>query len=92
MTFIRTSIADCLNFVDVIIVNDVIECGVELVEEVHDLVGGAGTRQLCKANDITAAEEKHSHPSLTWTLWPRSEQQKSCIGDKMINLPYTTHT
>lgn len=54
---ILTSIAYCLDFVDIIIVNDVIKCGVELVEEVHDLVRCAGTRQLSKADDITVTEE-----------------------------------
>lgn len=48
-----TSVTYCLHFVDVIVVNNVIEGGVELVKEVHDLVGSAGTRQLGKADNIT---------------------------------------
>lgn len=55
MQLILTSITNCLNFVDIIVVNDVIECGVELVEEVHHLVRGAGTRQLREAHDVTVA-------------------------------------
>lgn len=54
---ILTCIAYCLHFVDIIVVNNVIKCGVELVEEVDHLVGSAGTRQQSKANDITVAEE-----------------------------------
>lgn len=53
MWFILTSITYRLHFVHIIIVNYVIKCGVELVEEVHDLVGSAGTRQLSKAHNIT---------------------------------------
>lgn len=52
---ILTSVTDGLNFVHVIVVNDVIECGVELVEEVHHLVRGAGTRQLREAHDVAVA-------------------------------------
>lgn len=37
-----TSISNSFHFVHVIAVNDVIKSGVELVEEVHYLVGGAG--------------------------------------------------
>lgn len=52
MQLILTSVTDGLHFVDVIVVNDVIECGVELVEEVHHLVRGAGTRELREAHDV----------------------------------------
>lgn len=55
---ILTGVTNRLHFVDVIIVNDVIECGVELVEEVHHLVRGAGTRQLSEAHDITAISRR----------------------------------
>lgn len=50
---ILTSVTDGLYFVDIIVVNNVIECGVELVEEVHHLVRGAGTRQLREAYNVT---------------------------------------
>lgn len=53
-----TSIADCLHFVDVIVVNDVIKCGVELVEEVYNLVRSTGTRDLSEANNVTVPEEQ----------------------------------
>lgn len=53
-----TSIAYCLHFVDVIVVNDVIKRGVELVEEVYNLVRSAGTGELGEANDVTAPEEQ----------------------------------
>lgn len=56
--FILTSITYCLHFVDVIVVNDVIECGVELVEEVYNLVRSTGTRQLSEANNVTVPEEQ----------------------------------
>lgn len=52
-----TSIAYCLHFVDVVIVDNVIKGGVELVEEVHDLVGSAGTRQLSEADNIAVTGE-----------------------------------
>lgn len=53
-----TSISYCLHFVDVIVVNDVIKCGVELVEEVYNLVRSTGTRELSEANDVTVPEEQ----------------------------------
>ena len=57
---ILTSIAYRLHFVHVIIVDNVIEGGVELVEEVHDLVGSAGTRQLSEADNIAVTGELYS--------------------------------
>lgn len=57
LSSLLTSIAYCLHFVDVVIVNNVIEGGVELVEEVHNLVGSAGARQLSKADNITVTGE-----------------------------------
>lgn len=53
-----TSIAYCLHLVDVVVVNDVVKSGVELVEEVYDLVRGAGARQLSEANDVAATQEQ----------------------------------
>lgn len=53
-----TSIAYCLHFVDVVVVNDVIKRGVELVEEVHNLVRSAGARELSEAHDIAGPEEQ----------------------------------
>lgn len=53
MKLILTSVTNGLNFVDIIVVNNVIECGVELVEEVHHLVRGTGTRELREAHNVT---------------------------------------
>lgn len=53
MQLVLTSITNGLNFVHVIVVNNVIKRGVELVEEVHHLVRGAGARQLREAHDVT---------------------------------------
>lgn len=50
---ILTSVTNGLNFVDIIVVNNVIKCGVELVEEVDHLVRGASTRQLREAYNVT---------------------------------------
>lgn len=55
-----TSIAYCLHFVDVVVVNDVIKCGVELVEEVDNLVRSAGPGELGEANDVTVPEQGFS--------------------------------
>lgn len=53
-----TSIAYRLHFVDVVVVNDVIKRGVELVEEVHNLVRSAGARELSEAHDVAGPEEQ----------------------------------
>lgn len=53
MQLILTSVTDGLYLVDIIVVNNVVECGVELVEEVHHLMRGAGTRQLREAYNVT---------------------------------------
>lgn len=53
---VLTSIAYCLHFVDVIVINDVVKCGVELVEEIYNLVRSTGTRQLSEANDVAVIE------------------------------------
>lgn len=55
-----TSISNSFHLVDIIVVNDVIKCGVQIVEEVHDLVGSAATGQLGKANNIAANTEEPS--------------------------------
>lgn len=56
---VLTGIANCLHFVDIIVINDVIKCGVELVEEIYNLVRSTGTRQLSEANNVTVIEELH---------------------------------
>lgn len=48
-----TSVANGLHFINVVIVNYVVKGGVELVEEVHDLMGRAGPRQLGEAHNVT---------------------------------------
>lgn len=53
-----TGIAYSLHFVHVIIVNDVIKGGIKLVQELHNLMWSAGTRQLSKANNVTVTQEK----------------------------------
>lgn len=68
-----TCIAYCLHFVDVVIVNNVIKAGVELVEEVHDLVGSAGTRQLSEAHNVTVAGTNTVLVSSSFTF------QKTCM-------------
>ena len=52
----RTGVTDGLHFVHVVVVDDVVEGGVELVEEVHHLVGRAGAGQLGEAYDVTVRE------------------------------------
>lgn len=53
-----TSVAYRLHFVDVVVVNDVVKRGVELVEEVHNLVRSAGARELSEAHDVAGPEEQ----------------------------------
>lgn len=49
----RTSIADGFHFIDIIVVDDLVEGGVEFVEEIHHLVRSAGAGQLRESHDIT---------------------------------------
>lgn len=53
-----TSISYSFHFVHIIVVDDVIKCGVKLVEEIHNLVRSAGARELGEAHDITG-QKKH---------------------------------
>lgn len=56
-----TGIADGLHLVDVVVVDDVIKGGVELVEEVHHLVGSAAAGQVCEAHDVAVSTHTHTH-------------------------------
>lgn len=53
-----TGVPDCFHFIDVIVVDDVIKGSVEFIEEVDDLIRGAGAGQLCKTHDITEKEKR----------------------------------
>lgn len=63
-----TGIPDSLHFVDVVIVDDVIEGGVELIEEVDHLMGSAGTRELSEAYNVTATREKHDDSFISMNI------------------------
>lgn len=53
-----TSISYGFHLVHIIVVNDVVKRGVEFVEEVHYLMGGAGAWQLGEAHNVTTWEEE----------------------------------
>ncbi len=48
-----TSISYSFHFVHIVVVDDVIKRGVKLVEEIHNLVRGAGAGQLGEAHYVT---------------------------------------
>lgn len=55
-----TGVSDGLHLVDVMVVDDVIEGGVELVEEIHHLVGSAAAGQLRETHNVTAQTHKYT--------------------------------
>lgn len=54
---VLTSISNGFHLVHIIVVDDVVKCSVEFVEEVHHLMGGAGAWQLSEAHNITKDEQ-----------------------------------
>ena len=54
-----TGVPDGFHLVDVVVVDDVVKCGVELVEEVYDLVRSAAAGELREAHDV--ATHTHTH-------------------------------
>lgn len=73
-----TGISDGFDLVDVIVVNDVVKCRVELVEEVNHLVWSAAAGQLGEAHDV-AAHNIASEPVLPRNLTVESFRVKSLI-------------
>lgn len=59
-----TGITNGFHLVDVIIINDVVECCVELVKEVNNLVRSAAAGQLGEADNITT--KAHTYILLWW--------------------------
>lgn len=59
---VLTSISNGFHLVHIIVVDDVVKCSVEFVEEVHHLMGGAGAWQLSEAHNITKDEQMTSEP------------------------------
>lgn len=56
--FILTGVSDGFHLVDVVVVDDVVKRGVQLVEEVDYLVRSAAAGQLGETYDVT--ETKHT--------------------------------
>lgn len=54
-----TRISNGFHFVNIIVVDDVIESGVEFVEEIHDLVGRAGAGELSEAHYVTGHNKQN---------------------------------
>ncbi len=56
LTFL-TSISDSLDLVDIKVIDDGVEAGVEVIQKFNNLQWSATTGNLCKPNNITGEEK-----------------------------------
>ena len=54
---VRTGVSNGLHLVHVKVVNDGIKTGVEVVQQIHHLEGGAAPSNLCEPNNVTGRGE-----------------------------------
>ena len=63
---VRTGISNGLHLVHVKVVNDGIKTGVEVVQQIHHLEGGAAPSNLCEPNNVTAWERGERREERGW--------------------------
>ena len=60
--FELTCISNGLNFIDIKLIEDVIKCGVQLIQHGDNLHGSACTGQASESNDVTVKNRHATNP------------------------------
>lgn len=66
---VRTGVSNGLHLVHVKVVNDGIKTGVEVVQQIHHLEGGAAPSNLCEPNNVTGRGERGGRGEERYHAW-----------------------